>query len=60
VNRTEKSLKKILRKLTFMPETVLYIISHIQLDNFSVIPELESGKILFCFLVVDTSWKFIH
>jgi glycosyltransferase involved in cell wall biosynthesis len=29
-----------------MPETVPYIISHIQLDtyNFSVIPELESGK----------------
>jgi hypothetical protein len=46
-----------------MPETVPYIISHIQLDtyNFSVIPELESGKNIILFLVVkDTSWKFIH
>jgi hypothetical protein len=32
-----------------MPETVLYIISHIQLDNFSVIPELESGKNIILF-----------
>jgi hypothetical protein len=40
-----------------MPETVLLYNCHIQLDtyNFSVIPELNQEKILFCFLVKDTS-----